>query len=288
VAQIKEIKTRIKSVKNIGQITKAMKMVAAARLKRAQERILGARPYAIKMADVMKNLASKAGKEVHPLLTVRNEGKTALMVITADRGLCGSFNTNILRQAQVYLKEHPDTVLLTVGKKGRDFFKRRKYNIRREWLGVFPRVAMETVLEMRDEIETLFVAEQFKTVLVLFTEFKSVIQQKAALDTLLPIKVQEISGEGKKVDYVGGDYEFEPDIETIMAKLISQYLATQIHRYLLESFSSEMGAKRNAMEAASKNASEMMAKLTLEFNRARQAMITKELAEIVGGAAALQ
>ncbi|HJT22990.1 MAG TPA: FoF1 ATP synthase subunit gamma, partial [bacterium] len=206
MAQIKEIKTRIKSVKNIGQITKAMKMVASARLKRAQERILGARPYAIKMADVMKNLASKAGEEVHPLLSVREEGKTALMVITADRGLCGSFNTNILRQAQIYMKENPQTVLLTVGKKGRDFFKRRNYAIRREWLGVFPRVAMETVLEMRDEIETLFVTEKFKTVKVLYTEFKSVITQKTAMDTLLPIKVDELQGEGQKKDYVAGDY----------------------------------------------------------------------------------
>ena len=288
MAQIKEIKTRIKSVKNIGQITKAMKMVASARLKRAQERILGARPYAIKMADVMKNLASKAGEEVHPLLSVREEGKTALMVITADRGLCGSFNTNILRQAFAYMKENPNTVLLTVGKKGRDFFKRRNYAIRREWLGVFPRVAMETVLEMRDEIETMFVTEKFKTVKVLYTEFKSVIQQKAGMDSLLPIRVAELPGEGQKKDYEAGDYEFEPNIETIMEKLISQYLATQIHRYLLESFSSEMGAKRNAMEAASKNATEMLAKLTLEYNRARQAMITKEIAEIVGGAAALQ
>jgi len=288
VAQIKEIKTRIKSVKNIGQITKAMKMVATARLKRAQERILGARPYAQRMAEVMKNLASKSGGEVHPLLSVRTEGKTALMVITADRGLCGSFNTNIIRMANAYLKEHPDTVLLTVGKKGRDFFKRRHYNIRKEWLGVFPRVSMETVLEMRDEIETLFLTEKFKTILVLYTEFKSVIQQKATVDTLLPLRVQELVPAGEKHRSAGGDYEFEPDIETIMEKLISQYLATQVHRYLLESFSSEMGAKRNAMEAASKNASEMMAKLTLEFNRARQAMITKELAEIVGGAAALQ
>ncbi len=288
MAQIKEIKTRIKSVKNIGQITKAMKMVAAARLKRAQERILGARPYAIKMADVMKNLASKAGEEVHPLLAIRKEGPTALMVITADRGLCGSFNANVLRQAYHFMQENPETVLLTVGKKGRDFFKRRKYAIRREWLGVFPRVSMETVLEMRDEIERMFVAEKFKTVNILYTEFKSVITQKTTLDTLLPIKVAELPGEGQKKDYEAGDYEFEPDIETIMEKLISQYLATQIHRYLLESFSSEMGAKRNAMEAASKNAGEMMAKLTLEFNRARQAMITKEIAEIVGGAAALQ
>lgn len=288
MAQIREIKTRIKSVKNIGQITKAMKMVATARLKRAQQRILGARPYAIKMADVMKNLASKVGEEVHPLLSVRTEGKTALMVITADRGLCGSFNTNILRQAQGYLKEHPDTVLLTVGKKGRDFFKRRQVPIRREWLSVFPQVSYETVLEMRDEIENLFVNEKFKSVLVLYTELKSVIQQKATLETLLPIRVEELPAEGKAPDFTGGDYEFEPDIETIMEKLVSQYLATQIHRYLLESFSSEMASKRNAMDSASKNASEMIGKLTLEYNRARQAMITKELAEIVGGAAALQ
>jgi F-type H+-transporting ATPase subunit gamma len=288
LAQIREIKTRIKSVKNIGQITKAMKMVATARLKRAQQRILGARPYAMRMADVMKNLASKAGEEVHPLLSVREEGKSALVVITADRGLCGSFNTNILRQAQAYLREKPDTVLLTVGKKGRDFFKRRNFSIRREWLGVFPRVPMETVLEIRDEIETMFVAEKFKSVGVLYTEFKSVLQQKASLDSLLPIKVEELPGEGKKTDYASGDYEFEPGIEVIMEKLISQYLATQLHRFLLESFSSEMASKRNAMESASKNASEMIARLTLEFNRARQAMITKELAEIVGGAAALQ
>ncbi len=288
MAQIREIKTRIKSVKNIGQITKAMKMVATARLKRAQERILSARPYALRLAQVMKDLASKSGEEVHPLLSVREEGKTALLVITADRGLCGSFNTNVLRQAQAYLRENPETVLLTVGKKGRDFFKRRHYNIRREWLGVFPRVPMETVLEMRDEIEAMFIAEKFKTILVLFTEFKSVLQQKTTLETLLPIRVQELPVDEKKVNYASGDYEFEPDVETIREKLFSQFPAVQIHRYLLESFSSEMASKRNAMESASKNASEMIGKLTLEFNRARQAMITKELAEIVGGAAALQ
>jgi F-type H+-transporting ATPase subunit gamma len=287
LAQIKEIKSRIKTVKNIGQITKAMKMVATARLKKAQERILGARPYAIRMADVMKNLASKMGEEVHPLLAVRNEGKTALIVITADRGLCGSFNVNIIRQANNYLKENPDTVLLTIGKKGRDFFRRRNVPIRKEWLGVFPNVSYDTVLEIRDEIETLFVQEKFKNVLVLFTEFKSVISQVATLDTLLPIRLENLPGDGK-TNVAGGDYEFEPDLDTILNSLVSQYLATQVHRLLLESFSSEMGAKRSAMESASKNAGEMITRLTLEFNRARQAMITKELAEIVGGAAALE
>ena len=288
MAQIKEIKSRIKTVKNIGQITKAMKMVASARLKKAQERILGARPYAIRMADVMKNLASKMGEEVHPLLAVRNEGKTALIVITADRGLCGSFNTNVIRQAQNYLRENPSVVLLTIGKKGRDFFRRRNVPIRKEWLGVFPNVSYETVLEIRDEIETMFAQEKFKNVLVLFTEFKSVIQQVATLDTLLPIRLENLPGDGQTVTVTGGDYEFEPDLDTILNTLVSQYLATQIHRMLLESFSSEMGAKRSAMESASKNAGEMITRLTLEFNRARQAMITKELAEIVGGAAALE
>jgi F-type H+-transporting ATPase subunit gamma len=288
LAQIKEIKSRIKTVKNIGQITKAMKMVATARLKKAQERILGARPYAIRMADVMKNLASKMGEEVHPLLAVRNEGKTALIVITADRGLCGSFNVNIIRQTQNYLRENPDTVLLTIGKKGRDFFRRRNVPVRKDWTSVFPNVSYETVLEVRDEIETLFVQEKFKNVLVLFTEFKSVIQQVATLDTLLPVRLENLPGDGQTATVTGGDYEFEPDLDTILNTLVSQYLATQIHRMLLESFSSEMGAKRSAMESASKNAGEMITRLTLEFNRARQAMITKELAEIVGGAAALE
>jgi len=275
-------------VKNIGQITKAMKMVATARLKKAQERILGARPYAIRMADVMKNLASKMGEEVHPLLAVRNEGKTALIVITADRGLCGSFNVNIIRQANAYLRENPDTVLLTIGKKGRDFFRRRNVPIRKEWLGVFPNVSYDTVLEIRDEIEVLFVQEKFKNVIVLFTEFKSVISQVATMDTLLPIRLENLPGDGQTLTITAGDYEFEPDLDTILNTLVSQYLATQIHRMLLESFSSEMGAKRSAMESASKNAGEMITRLTLEFNRARQAMITKELAEIVGGAAALE
>ncbi len=285
MAQIREIKTRIKSVKNIGQITKAMKMVATARLKRAQQRILSARPYAVRMADVMKNLAAKTTERDHPLLAVKKEGKSALVVITADRGLCGSFNANILRQAQAYLRENPGTDLITVGKKGRDFFKRRKFNIIKEWLYVFPHIPHETVLEMRDEIEGLFIRGGYKEIRVLYTEFKSVISQKAAMDTLLPIRLQELPGEAKGL---AADYDFEPDLDTILNSLVSQYLATMIHRYLLESFSSEMGAKRSAMESASKNAGEMISKLTLDFNRARQAMITKELAEIVGGAEALK
>jgi F-type H+-transporting ATPase subunit gamma len=287
MAQIREIKQRLKSVKNIHQITKAMKMVATARLKRAQQRILGARPYAFRMTDVIRNLASSVSRDAHPLLAQRDKGKTALLIITADRGLCGSFNANILRRAQAYLKENPETVLLVVGKKGRDFFRRRNVPIRREWLQIFPQVPFESVTEMRDEIETLYTKEEFKSVVVLYNEFKSVVQQKLTLETLLPIRIPEASAEGK-TNYMGGDYAFEPNVDTILESLLSRYMATEIHRILLESFSSEMGARRNAMEAATKNATEMIARLTLEFNRARQAIITKEIAEIVGGAEALK
>lgn len=287
MAQIREIKSRLKSVKNINQITKSMKMVASARLKRAQERILAARPYAFLMTDAIRNLASRMNEKAHPLLTVRDKGKTALLVVTAERGLCGSFNANVIRRTQAYLKENPETVLLTVGKKGRDFFKRRAVPIRREWLQIFPQVPYESVTEMRDEIQSLYLNEDIKSVVVLYNEFKSVIQQKLTLETLLPLWIPEASAEGK-TQFDKGEYTFEPDVDSILDTMLSKYLATEIHRILLESFASEMGAKRTAMEAATKNATEMIAKLTLEFNRARQAMITKELAEIVGGAEALK
>lgn len=287
MAQIREIKQRLKNAKNINQITKAMKMVATARLKRAQQRILGIRPYAYRMAEVMRNLAARVSEDAHPLLAMREKGKTALLIVTADRGLCGSFNANIIRRAQAYLRENPETVLLAVGKKGRDFFKRRNVPLRREWLQIFPQVPFESVIGMRDEIEALFVKDEFKSIVVLYNEFKSVVQQKLTIETLLPVRIPEAQPGGKAAP-VGGGYDFEPDEDSILESLLSKYLATEIHRILLESFSSEMGARRNAMEAATKNATEMIARLTLEFNRARQAIITKEIAEIVGGAEALK
>lgn len=286
MAQIREIKQRLKNAKNINQITTAMKMVATARLKRAQQRILAARPYARHLVEVMRNLAARVSQDAHPLLAQRKEGKTAILLVTADRGLCGSFNANIIRRAQAYLKENPETVLLAVGKKGRDFFKRRNVPVHHEWLQVFPHIPFESVMQIRDVIEALFVKEEFKSILVLYNEFKSVVQQKVTLETLLPIHIPEEGGEGKPS--FAGEYVFEPDEDTILESLLSKYLSTEIHRVLLESFSSEMGARRNAMEAATKNATEMIAKLTLEFNRARQAIITKEIAEIVGGAEALK
>jgi F-type H+-transporting ATPase subunit gamma len=289
MAHIREIKRRLKSASSIHQITKAMKMVASARLKRAQQRILNARPYSDRMAEVIRRVAAGVNAGSHPLLKVRAEGKTALLVITADRGLCGSFNSNILRRAQLFLKENPDTLLLVVGKKGRDFFRRRRIEVRHDWIQIFPDVSLETIAEIRDAIESLYIHEQVKSITAIYTEFKGVMSQKVKQETLLPLKLEEAKGAAPAKDKpLGGNYLFEPDEDLILNSLLSQYFFSRVRRMLLESFASEMGAKRNAMESATKNASEMIRRLTLEFNRARQAMITKELAEIVGGAEALK
>ncbi len=293
MAHIREIKRRLKSASSIHQITKAMKMVASARLKRAQQRILNARPYSDRMTEVIRRVAAGVNGGSHPLLKVRPEGKTVLLVITADRGLCGSFNSNVLRRAQVFLKENPESQLLVVGKKGRDFFRRRHVDLRQEWIQIFPDVSLETIAEIRDAISSLYIHEDIKSITAIYTEFKGVMSQKVKQETLLPLKWDEVSVGGPAPQAhpekpLAGNYLFEPEEEAILNSLLSQYLFSRARRMLLESFASEMGAKRTAMESATKNASEMIGRLTLEFNRARQAMITKELAEIVGGAEALK
>jgi F-type H+-transporting ATPase subunit gamma len=293
MAHIREIKRRLKSASSIHQITKAMKMVASARLKRAQQRILNARPYSDRMTEVIRRVAAGVNGGSHPLLKVRSEGKSVLLVITADRGLCGSFNSNVLRRAQVFLKENPESSLLVVGKKGRDFFRRRHVDLRQEWIQIFPDVSLETIAQIRDAISSLYIHEDVKSVTAIYTEFKGVMSQKVKQETLLPLKWNEVAGSEPALKAgqekpLTGNYLFEPEEETILNSLLSQYFFSRVRRMLLESFASEMGAKRTAMESATKNASEMIGRLTLEFNRARQAMITKELAEIVGGAEALK
>jgi F-type H+-transporting ATPase subunit gamma len=296
MAHIREIKRRLKSASSIHQITKAMKMVASARLKRAQQRILGARPYSDRMAEIIRRVAAHVSSGSHPLLKTRAEGKTILLVIAADRGLCGSFNSNVLRRAQAFLRENPNTAVLAVGKKARDFFKRRRMDLRQEWVQVFPEVSAETIAEIRDAVQSLFIHEEIKSITALYTEFKGVMSQKVKQETLLPLRLADAQAPvetarpslADKEKLFGGAYMFEPGERIILDALLSQHLFIRVRRMLLESFASEMGAKRNAMESATKNASQMMGRLTLEFNRARQAMITKELAEIVGGAEALK
>jgi F-type H+-transporting ATPase subunit gamma len=287
MAHVREIKSHLKGIRNIYQITNAMKMVASARLKRAQDRILSNRPYAFQLSDVVRNLSQKLDEKAHPLLKSRSEGQTILLVITADRGLCGSFNVNILRRAQSFLKENTLCTVLTVGRKSHDFFKRRAIAIHRSWMYLFPEIPYSSALEISNELINLFTQEQFKEVVCIFNEFKSSTQQKVTLIKLLPIRTEKKSNQLDSFKN-SGMYLFEPSESKILEELLPHYLATNIYRMLLESFSSEMGAKMNAMEAASKNAIEMIRKLTLEFNRARQDMITKEISEIVSGAEALK
>jgi len=284
---IRSIKGRIQSVQNIGKITQAMKVVSSARMKRAQERILGARPYAYRLSDLIHDLALKVDRSSHPLLARHPGGKKALLVVTADRGLCGSFNANVIRRTTAYLRENPDVTLLTVGRKSRDFFKRRGHELRGEWVNVFPAVTMDSVNAITKEIVTLFTQENYTSVEVVYNEFKNLVQQNLTLEALLPLDPANMPDD-KTTEYGRGDFDYEPDADEIIQVILPRYLAIEVRRILLESFSSEMAARRMAMEAASKNAKEMIGKLTLEYNRARQAAITKELAEIVGGAAALQ
>ncbi len=284
---IREIKVRIQSVQNIGKITQAMKVVASARMKKAQERILGARPYAFRLADVIHDLSLSVDRSLHPLFAKNPEGKKALLVVTADRGLCGSFNANVLRRTQAYLRENPTATLMTVGRKSRDFLKRRGFALRNDWIGVFPAVTEDSVNAITKEIVTLFIRENYTSVEVIYNEFKNLVQQKLTVEQVLPLDPAVLKGD-RSTDYAGGEFLFEPGVDEILEVILPKYLSTEVRRILLESFSSEMAARRMAMESASKNAREMIARLTLEYNRARQAAITKEIAEIVGGAAALQ
>jgi F-type H+-transporting ATPase subunit gamma len=287
MSNIRAIKGRIQSVQNIGKITQAMKVVASARMKRAQDRILGARPYAFRLTDLIHDLSAKVDRSVHPLLSLHPGGKKALLVVTADRGLCGSFNSNVIRRSNVYLKENPDTTILAVGRKGRDYFKYRGHNVRGEWSAVFPAVTMDSVNAITKEIVTLFTQDGYASVDVVYNEFKSLVQQNLIVAPLLPIDPAAMKDD--PATHNGrGDFDYEPDVDEIIRVLLPRYLAIEVRRILLESFSAEMAARRMAMESASKNAREMISRLTLEYNRARQAAITNEIAEIVGGAAALQ
>lgn len=285
MAGVREIKGRIKSARNIRQITTAMKLVASARVKKAQERILKARPYAFRLLEVLQDLAPRVEGELHPLLSRRKEGPEALLLITADRGLCGSFNANLLRQAGRFLEDRPDTRLLVVGKKGRDFFKRRGKKLQAVFTDVFPAVDYASVAEIAREVEVLYQNENCRTVWVLYNEFKSLLQQRVVLEELLPVRLPPETKENARLK---GTFLFEPDAKALVDTLLPRYVAVEIRRILLESFSAEMAARRNAMEAASKNASDMIARLTLQYNRARQAAITTEIMEIVSGAEALK
>jgi F-type H+-transporting ATPase subunit gamma len=278
-----DIRRRIRSVKNTQQITKAMKMVSAAKLRRAQEAIFAARPYARKMQEVLNSLASRAEPDVHPLLWQRGEQRQLLVVITADKGLCGGFNANILRQAVRFLEEQRgqgrEVTLELVGRKGRDFFRRRRFPIRAEHTGVFSPLQFTFAQGLATELMQAFITNEVDQIHLLYNEFKSVIQQKIVVETLLPIPRQAFDPREPALDY-----KYEPDPAEIARQMLPKHVEVQVWRALLESQAAEHGARMAAMDAATNNAGEMIDRLTLHMNKVRQAAITKEIIEVVSGA----
>ncbi len=288
MANIRAIRKRISSVKSSQQITKAMKMVSAAKLKRAQDAIVAARPYARKMREVVQGLAARAGQDAHPLLAAREAKKLALLVVTSDRGLCGGFNANLLRAVHRYLADnrgkYVEIVVFGVGRKARDFFRRRRVPVRKEYVNVLGSLSYMHAEQMSHDLVNDFLAEEFDAVVVAFNEFRSAISQTPRFETLFPIALEAKEAEkGGLVDYL-----YEPSQKEILATLLPKYVETQIFRVLLESVAGEHGARMSAMDSATNNAVDMIASLTLQMNRARQATITKELMEIIGGAEALK
>ena len=288
MATLRDIRRRIRSVESTQKITRAMKLVAAAKLRRAQERIMSARPYAIKMAELLSSLVRRAEGEAHPLLVRREAARKRLVIITADKGLCGAFNSNILRASLAFLREQGATsvTLVVVGKKARDFYRRRPYEIKSEMLGFFDRLAYSHAQELAGGLMQEYLTGEVDEVHLMYNEFRSVAVQRVKREQLLPIE-PETTGQGEG-EAAAGDYIYEPSPEAILAALLPRHVTTQVYRALMESVAGEYGARMTAMEAATKNAKEMIGVLTIQYNKARQERITKELLDIVGGAEALR
>lgn len=289
MASLRDIKRRITSIQSSQQITKAMKMVAAAKLRRAQEAIVSARPYAEKIGEVLSTVASRTEEVAHPLLQARPPKRVELVVMTSDRGLAGAFNSNITRLAQRFLRENANTYetikVSTIGRKGRDFFRARGVETRKDYPGVFEALTFEKAQEIAKELVASFLEEELDAVFLLYNEFVSAMTQRPSLTRLLPIAPDDFGGEavGPEVDYL-----YEPSQAEVLDSLLPRHLEMQVWRALLESNASEHAARMVAMENATKNSGELIAKYTLQYNRARQAYITKELMEIVSGAEALK
>jgi F-type H+-transporting ATPase subunit gamma len=285
MANTRELRRRIKSVANTKQLTRAMKMVSAAKLRRAQDRILSARPYARRMKQVLASVASRAAVDAHPLLDLPDGNKSELVVVTADKGLCGGFNTNIIKQATSFLAEHEkageELTLHCVGKKGRDFFRSRKYRMRQEYVDVFRNVHYDLAAGMARELMDRFVENDLDAIYVVYNEFKSAIQQNVVVERLLPLERSEVEGAGASQDYL-----YEPAAAELFAALLPRHVEIQMFRILLESSAAEHGARMAAMDSATNNAEEMIDSLTLYLNRVRQAGITKEIIEVISGASA--
>jgi F-type H+-transporting ATPase subunit gamma len=278
-----DIRRRIRSVRSTQQITKAMKMVSAAKLRRAQEAMFAARPYARKMMEVLNSMASRATPDAHPLLQERGHAKVLLVVITADKGLCGAFNANIIRTASRFLldRRDGDVELVLVGRRGRDFFRRRAVRVRAERVGLFQALRYQAARELAQELIEAFTGGEVDRVFLVYNEFKSVIQQRIVIDQLLPIERHALRAQEPSLDYL-----YEPEPAGIFATILPKHVEVQVWRALLESNAAEHGARMTSMDSATNNASEMIDRLTLYMNKVRQAAITKEIIEVVSGSGA--
>lgn len=287
MSNLKTIRTRIGSVKNTGKITKAMKMVAAARLRKAQQSIEMLRPYAYKTRDMIGQLAARSDFSDHPLLEQRPQKNVTLLILTSDRGLCGGFNSNINRTAERYVKEnqlaHESIGIDIVGRKGVDYFQHRNVKINTIFRDVLADPNQDKASEIADYAIQSFLNNKLDAFYVVYNEFKSAITQEVVVEQLLPILPPPPSEE----DDFSSEYIFEPDKKSILDAVIPGHVTVQLYRMLLESVASEMGARMSAMDSATKNADDLISRLTLQYNRARQAAITSELIEIISGMEAL-
>jgi F-type H+-transporting ATPase subunit gamma len=298
MATLLDFRRRIRSVKNTQQITRAMKFVAAARLRRAQEAALAARPYALELARVLRSTMARIESPEHPLLAKRPENNVLVIVLTGERGLAGAFNSNVLRKAHEFFRSHQGKKITTipVGKKGRDALRRAGFTFTAEYVNVLARVDFRTAREIANLVAELYVKEEIDSVYIIFSEFKSVMVPTLAVEKLLPVEAireddadtaARTDGEKKKAGEASEtpiDYIYEQPEEQILAKLLPRYIETQILRAMLESSAAEHAARMTAMDAATNNANDVIEALTLHMNKVRQAAITKEIIEIVSGA----
>ena len=300
-----DLRRRVRAVKNTQQITKAMKMVAASKLRRAQERIMSARPYAVQMQRVLGSLASRVDPSIHPLLAVRErraDSRTLVIIVTGDKGLAGSFNTNVIKAGATFVAESRERCTLgLVGRKGRDYFGRRGFDILFEQVGIFQKLKFEDAQTIAAMARDAFIAGDVDRVVLVYNEFKSVISQRVVVDQLLPIARGDVDtmpgsvsvttgghgGAAPSAGYLPVEYLYEPSAQDIFNQLLPRYIEVQIYRALLESNAAFFAAQMTAMDTATKNSADMIADLTLYMNKVRQAAITREIIEVVSGASAL-
>jgi len=289
-----DLRRRVRAVKNTQQITKAMKMVAASKLRRAQERIMGARPYAVQMQRVLSSVAGRVDPSIHPLLAVRpphHGSRTLVIVVTGDKGLCGSFNTNVIKAAGAYVTDSQESSSLgLVGRKGREFFGRRGFDVLFDRIGIFQKLRFEDAQVIAQLAIDAFISEQVDRVMLVYNEFKSMISQRVVIDQLLPIARGDVDAATPAAPKPGEaqvDYLYEPSAQEIFNQLLPRYVEVQVYRALLESNAAFFAAQMTAMDTATKNSADMISSLTLYMNKVRQAAITREIIEVVSGAQAL-